>query len=83
MQVDDKVKGWVVLVTGVLSSLLLFLGTINVQYEWFTLESIGAFGGVLTAVLLLGFNLYSVWKNTYITKKGKKQLDVLEQNDLK
>lgn len=83
MQTNKRVESWVVLVTGVLSSLLLFLGTINVQYEWFTLESIGAFGGVLTAVLLLGFNLYSVWKNTYITKKGKKQLEVLEKNDLK
>lgn len=83
MQIDDKVKSWVTLITGVLSSLLLFLGAINVKYDWFTTESISAFGVLLGALMLLGFNLYSVWKNTYVTKKGKKQLDVLEKNDLK
>lgn len=83
MQIDNKVKSWVILVTGVLSSLLLFLGTINVKYDWFTMESIGAFGGLLTAFLVLVFNLYAVWENTYVTKKGKKELEVLERNDLK
>lgn len=83
MQENEKIKGWVILVTGVLSSLLMFLGTINIKYDWFTAESISAFSVLLGALLLLGFNLYSVWKNTYITKKGKKQLDVLEKNDLK
>lgn len=83
MQENENIKGWVVLVTGVLSSLLMFFGTINVTFDWFTMESISAFSVLLGALLLLGFNLYSVWKNTYITKKGKKQLDVLEKNDLK
>lgn len=83
MQENEKIKGWVILVTGVLSSLLMFLGTINIKYDWFTTESISAFSVLLGALLLLGFNLYSVWKNTYITKKGKKQLEVLEKNDLK
>lgn len=83
MQFDNVVKGWVTLIVGVLSGLLLFLGSIGVTYEWFTVESIGAFSVFLTAALLLIFNLYAVWKNTYVTKKGKKELEVLERNDLK
>lgn len=83
MQIDNNVKSWVTLVTGVLSSLLLFLGAINVKYDWFTAESISAFGVLIGAILVFVLNLYAVWKNTYITKKGKKQLDVLEKNDLK
>lgn len=74
MQIDNKVKSWVILVTGVLSSLLLFLGTINVKYDWFTMESIGAFGGLLTAFLILVFNLYAVWETHTLPKKEKKNL---------
>ena len=83
MQENENIKGWVILVTGVLSSFLMFLGAINVQWEWFTMESISAFGVLLGALMLFAVNIYSVWKNTYVTKKGKKQLDVLEKNDLK
>lgn len=84
MQTDRKIKESVRLITGILSALLLFLGTISVQFDWLTEESIGAFGTLLGAVLALGFALYGIFKNHYtLTKKRKEQLEVLERNDLK
>lgn len=84
MQTDRKIKEGVRLITGILSALLLFLGTISVQFDWLTEESIGAFGTLLGALLALGFALYGIFKNHYtLTKKRKEQLEVLERNDLK
>lgn len=77
-------KDIVILVTGFLSTLLLFLGTINVYFEWFTMDSINAFGALLGAGLALGGALYAVYKNTYaVTRKSRKQAKVLERNGLK
>ncbi len=84
MQTDRKIKEGVRLVTGVLSALLLFLGTISVQFDWFTQESIGAFGTLLGAALALGFAVYGIFKNHYtLTKKRKEQLEALERKGLK
>jgi SPP1 family holin len=73
----------VILLGGFLTSLLLFLGTIGVSFEWFTKESIDAFVMLCCAGLALGVNLYAVWKNTYVSKKARKQKEVLKQKGLK
>lgn len=76
-------KDIVTLVTGFLSALLLFLGTIGISFEWFTTESINAFGVLLAATIALVASFYAIWKNTYISKKAKKQAELLEKHNLK
>lgn len=77
-------KDIVILVTGFLSTLLLFLGTINVYFEWFTMDSINAFGALLGAGIALAGALYAVYKNTYaMSEKSREQAKVLERNGLK
>lgn len=77
-------KDIVILVTGFLSTLLLFLGTINVYFEWFTMNSINAFGALLGAGIALVGSLFAVYKNTYaVTRKARKQKAMLEREGLK
>lgn len=77
-------KDIVILVTGFLSAVLLFLGTINVYVEWFTADSINAFGVVLGAGIALGGALYAVYKNTYaVTRKARKQAEDLKERGLR
>lgn len=77
---NDVVKQFV----GFLMAILLFLGTINVKYEWFTEASINAFGFVVAAAIALVYNLYSIYKNHYgFTKKAKQQKRVLKEKGLK
>lgn len=77
-------KDIVILVTGFLSAVLLFLGTINVYFEWFTADSINAFGALLGGGIALAGALYAVYKNTYaVTRKARKQAEELERRGLK
>lgn len=71
-----------ILLGGFLTALLLFLGTIGVQFAWLTQESIDAFVLFIGASIALGLNLYSVWKNTYVSKKGQIQKKVLKDKGL-
>lgn len=71
-------------ITGFLTALFLFFGTINVKFEWFTLTSINAFEVVIVAAIPLGYTLYAIFKNHFgFTKKAKKQKEVLKENNLK
>ena len=74
-------KDYAVLITGFLSALMLFLGTIGFSFDWFTTESIDALGLVITASLPLVGSLYAIWKNTYVSKKGQEQKEVLERTN--
>ncbi|WP_421100943.1 phage holin, partial [Sporosarcina psychrophila] len=77
---DDKLKQYVALFGGWLSAVLLFLGTINVKFEWFNQESIDAFVVVLIAAVPFFLIIYAVWKNTYLVRKrAKEQERVLKQ----
>lgn len=81
---NDKLKQYVGLFGGLLSAVLLFLGTLNVEFEWFNSESIGAFEGVLIAVVPFALLIYGVYKNSYIiTNKAKKQEQELKKKGLK
>ncbi|OLN22026.1 hypothetical protein BTO30_11915 [Domibacillus antri] len=73
----------VTLLGGFLTSLFLFLGTIGVSFDWFTPKSIDAFIMLSSAAGALFINLYAVWKNTYVSKKARKQKEVLKQKGLK
>jgi len=81
---DDKLKQYVALFGGWLSAVLLFLGTLNVKFEWFNAASIEAFVAVLIAAVPFILIIYGVWKNTYLVRKrAKEQERVLKQRGLK
>lgn len=81
---EDKLKQYVALFGGWLSAVLLFLGTLNIKFEWFTVDAISAFVVVLTATIPFVLIGYGVWKNTYlIRQKAKAQEVVLKRNGLK
>lgn len=80
----DKLKQYVGLFGGLLSAILLFLGTLNIEFEWFNVDSIGAFEGVLIALVPFILLIYGVYKNSYIiTDKAKKQEEELKRKGLK
>lgn len=71
-------------ITGFLTAIFLFLGTINVKIEWFNLKSINAFEVVVIAAIPLCYTLYAIYKNHFgFTRKAKKQKEVLKENNLK
>ncbi|GAF14937.1 hypothetical protein JCM19046_3501 [Bacillus sp. JCM 19046] len=67
-------------ITGFFSALLVFLGFLGVSFEWFTVESIDAFGLVLAAAVPLAYNLYTIYKNHFgFTEKAKHDKRVLDR----
>jgi len=81
---DDKLKQYIGLFGGLLSAILLFLGTLNVEFEWFNTESIGAVEGILIAAVPVVLIVYGVYKNTYVlSEKAKKKERALKQRGLK
>lgn len=80
----DKLKQYIALFGGLLSAVLLFLGTLNVTLDWFNQDSIDAFVGVLIAAVPFIILIYGVYKNTYlVTKKAKLQEKELKRLGLK
>ncbi|WLR54278.1 phage holin [Mesobacillus subterraneus] len=74
-------KDVVMQVTGFLMVIMLFLGTLNVKFNWLTEESISAFGVVLSAGIALVVTLYTIYKNHYgFTDRAKEQKKFLERN---
>jgi hypothetical protein len=59
------------LLGGFLTSVLLFLGTIGVTFDWFTQMSIDAFVFMVSAGVALAINLYAVYKNTNFLDKWR------------
>lgn len=80
----DKLKQYVALFGGWLSAVLLFLGTLNVSFEWFNQDSIDAFVVVLGTSIPFVLVMYGVWKNTYLVKKNaKEQEELLKRQGMK
>lgn len=80
----EKLKQYVALFGGWLSAVLLFLGTLNVSFEWFNQNSIDAFVVVLGTSIPFVLVLYGVWKNTYLVKKkAKEQEKLLKRQGMK
>lgn len=80
----DKLMQYIGLFGGLLSAVLLFLGTLNVEFKWFNTASIESFTTVLIACVPFALAIFGVWKNSYvITQKAKTQEKVLERNGLK
>lgn len=80
----DKLMQYIGLFGGLLSAVLLFLGTLNVEFKWFNTASVESFTAVLIACVPFALAIFGVWKNSYIlTPKAKTQEKVLERNGLK
>lgn len=80
----DKLKQYIGLFGGLLSAVLLFLATLNIEFAWFNTEAIGAFEGVLIAAVPFLLLVYGVYKNSYVlTEKAKKQEVELKKKGLK
>jgi integral membrane sensor domain MASE1 len=59
------------LLGGFLTSVLMFMGTIGVSFDWLTQASINAFVFMVAAAVALAINLYAVWKNTNVRERLK------------
>lgn len=80
----ENLKQYVALFGGWLSAVLLFLGTLNVKFDWFNQESISAFEVVLMASVPFVIAIYGVYKNSYrLSEKAKKQEVELKKKGLK
>lgn len=80
----DKLKQYIALFGGLLSAILLFLGTLNVEFKWFNTASINAFETVLVAMIPFALAIYGIWKNQYLlTKQARYQEKVLKDKGLK
>ena len=81
---NDKLKQYIGLLGGLLSAILLFLGTLNIKFDWFNTGSIDAFVAVLIAAIPFALLVYGVYKNTYVlSEKSKKQEQELKRRGLK
>lgn len=85
----QKVTDLVKQVVTVLSALLSFLTIVGIRFDWFTIESINAFGVLLVAFILLCITIYGIWMNTYYRWKAfrlaeeKKQQRLTEEGKVK
>ncbi|MEC3884571.1 phage holin [Halobacillus sp. HZG1] len=79
----ESIKEVATLVGGFLTAIMGFLATLNIKYAWLTEASINAFVTVIIAGGMLSIGIYSVWKNTYVSKKGKEQKEELQRKGLK
>ncbi|MEC5422409.1 PTS mannose transporter subunit IID [Virgibacillus sp. C22-A2] len=80
----DKAKEISILIVGFFTSVMGFLATLNVKFEWLTEASVNAFGAVIVSGVILVGSLYAVYKNTFvITAKAKIQAEELQKKGLK
>lgn len=80
----DKLTQYIGLFGGLLSAVLLFLGTLNVEFKWFNTASIDSFTAVLIAAIPFILAIYGVWKNSYVlSNKAKAQEEVLKRTGWK
>ncbi|MGG0666770.1 phage holin [Viridibacillus arvi] len=80
----DKLKQYIALFGGLLSAVLLFLGSLGVDLWWFNDNTIDTFINVLLATVPFILIVYGVYKNSYIiTKQAKEQEELLKEMGLK
>lgn len=53
-----------------LMALYSFFLTLNISFEWFTPDTINAFGVFILAAGAFGLSAWTGWRNTYLTQKG-------------
>ncbi|MBC1722233.1 hypothetical protein [Listeria seeligeri] len=76
---DSKKKQWAIQLTGLLTAIYTLLASLNLHFEWFTMDSINAFVAVFVALVAFAGTLYPTFKNTFLFKKGKEQAVLIEK----
>ncbi|QOV10950.1 phage holin [Viridibacillus arvi] len=80
----EKLKQYIALFGGLLSAVLLFLGSLGVDLWWFNDNTIDTFINVLLATVPFVLVVYGVYKNSFIvTKQAKEQEQLLKEKGLK
>lgn len=75
-------KQWATQLTGLLMAIYGFLMTLNLHFDWLTVDSINAFVAVVIAAVVFGGTVYAVFKNTFLFKNGKRQAELIEKGKL-
>ncbi|HAC0715653.1 TPA_asm: hypothetical protein GYZ54_14115 [Listeria monocytogenes] len=76
---DSKKKQWAIQLTGLLTAIYTLLTSLNLHFDWFTMDSINAFVAVFVALVAFGGTLYPTFKNTFLFKKGKEQASLIKE----
>ncbi|MEJ7506975.1 phage holin [Staphylococcus simulans] len=80
----DKLKQWIGLVGGMLSTFYLAMKANGVDVTFLDPDKLEAWQNFLTTCIPLILAFYGVYKNTFvITKKAKDQEDYLKEKGLK
>jgi SPP1 family holin len=73
----EERKDYLILLAGFLGALKVFLASLG--YDVLPDATIDS----IVDMIGFGFALYAIWKNSYVSPKGKKQKELLEKHGLK
>src|SRR5699024_10353236 len=79
---NDKVKGLIHQILGVLLAFSAFAGVAGLGLDWLNEELINSFGLLLYAVAGFGYTAYTIYKNHFSSKKAQKQNKELKKKGL-
>lgn len=80
---NDKVKGLIHQILGVLLAFSAFAGVAGLGLDWLNEELINSFGLLLYAIAGFGYTAYTIYKNHFSSKKAQKQNKELKKKGLK
>ena len=80
---NDKVKGLIHQILGVLLAFSAFAGVAGFGLDWLNEELINSFGILLYAIAGFGYTAYTIYKNHFSSKKAQKQNKELKKKGLK
>ena len=80
---NDKVKGLIHQILGVLLAFSAFAGVAGFGLDWLNEELINSFGLLLYAVAGFAYTAYTIYKNHFSGKKAVKQNEELKRKGLK
>src|SRR5699024_2877240 len=80
---NDKVKGLIHQILGVLLAFSAFAGVAGFGLDWLNEELINSFGILLYAIAGFGYTAYTIYKNHFSGKKAQEQNKKLKEEGLK
>jgi hypothetical protein len=73
-------KDWGILLTAWATAIAVFL---KAAFGWSLEGLVGPFVSALLLTFFFSWNVWGIWKNTYVSKKAQEQAKLLQQNKLK
>lgn len=80
---NDKVKGLIHQILGVLLAFSAFAGVAGLGLDWLNEELINSFGLLLYAIAGFAYTAYTIYKNHFSGKKAQEQNKKLKEEGLK